>query len=506
MGRQEPLLSYNTTRSSRTRGANRSVKGGLLSQLHTNSHQESPSTPKLTPRKAILAIFLALLGLTLLHRPGSNRYNGVPRYGNGLRTPEERARHILSHTPLIDGHVDFPIVLRFLYGNHIYGDNFTQPFEQGELPGQVDLHRLRQGQSGGAFWSLFVPCPANGSDFSDQNYAASVQFTLDQIDVMARLQAAYPSHFSQKVDSSNAFEAFKQGKLISPFGIEGLHQIGNKASNLRKFHELGVRYATLTHNCHNKFADAAILSSPDRKAEPLWGGVSPLGRKVIHEMNRIGMIVDISHVRYDESIIIFNTPGLIKFDSEDTMLDVLGGGHEWTGSEAPVIFSHSSAYSICPHPRNVKDNVLQLVKKRNSLVMVNIAPDFISCVDTGNENGIPEFYPQNSTLAHAAQHIIYIGNLIGYDHVGIGTDFDGIPSVPEGLEDVTKYPDLIAELLRQGVSNVEAAKVVGGNLLRVWKDVDTVATRLQAKGQLPLEDDLPMLRFEDTQEAFLETA
>lgn len=125
-----------------------------------------------------------------------------------------------------------------------------------------------------------------------------VQFTLDQIDVMSRLQAAYPSHFSQKVDSSNAFEAFKQGKLISPFGIEGLHQIGNKVSNLRRFHELGVRYATLTHNCHNKFADAAILSDPDRKAEPLWGGVSPLGRKLISEMNRIGMIVDLSHVRY----------------------------------------------------------------------------------------------------------------------------------------------------------------------------------------------------------------
>ncbi|KAF4968862.1 hypothetical protein FSARC_3797 [Fusarium sarcochroum] len=470
MGRQEPLLSYNTTRSSRTRGPNRPVNGGLLSQLHNHPHHDTPSTPKLAPRKVILAVFLALLGLSLLHRPVSNRYNGVPRYGNGLRTPEERARHILTTTPLIDGHVDFPLV----------------PFEEGELPGHVDLHRLRQGQSGGAFWSLFAPCPANDSDFSDDNYAASVQFTLDQIDVMTRLQAAYPNHFSQKVDSSNAFEAFKKGKLISPFGIEGLHQIGNKATNLRKFHELGVRYATLTHNCHNKFADAAVLSNPSRKAEPLWGGVSPLGRKLIAEMNRIGMIVDLSHV------------------SEDTMLDVLGGGDEWSGSQAPIIFSHSSAYSVCPHPRNVKDNVLQLVKERNSIVMVNIAPDFISCVDTGNENGLPEFYPQNSTLAHAAQHIIYIGNLIGYDHVGIGTDFDGIPSVPEGLEDVTKYPDLIAELLRQGVSNVDAAKVVGGNLLRVWKDVDSVATQLQRRGQLPLEDDLPKMKFEEAREASLE--
>ncbi|PTD10028.1 putative dipeptidase [Fusarium culmorum] len=490
MGRQEPLLSYNTTRPSRSRGSNRSVKGGLLSQLHNNS--------------AILAIFLALLGLSLLHRPVSNRYNGVPRYGNGLRSPEERARHILTTTPLIDGHVDFPIVLRFAYGNQIYDENFTQPFEQGELSGHVDLHRLRKGQSGGAFWSLFALArrmtltslmrtmlPVSvffASSGNLPNQIIGVQFTLDQIDVMTRLQAAYPSHFSEKVDSSNAFEAFKKGQLISPFGIEGLHQIGNKAANLRKFYELGVRYATLTHNCHNKFADAAVLENPTRKAEPLWGGVSPLGRKLVHEMNRIGMIVDLSHV------------------SEDTMLDVLGGGKDWSGSEAPIIFSHSSAYSVCPHPRNVKDNVLQLVKERNSIVMVNIAPDFISCVDTGTENGIPEFYPQNSTLAHAAQHILYIGNLIGYDHVGIGTDFDGIPSVPKGLEDVTKYPDLIAELLRQGVSNVDAAKVVGGNLLRVWKDVDTVAARLQVKGELPLEDDLPKMKFEEAREASSEHA
>lgn len=134
------------------------------------------------------------------------------------------------------------------------------------------------------------------------NQTIGVQFTLDQIDVMTRLQAAYPSHFSEKVDSSNAFEAFKKGQLISPFGIEGLHQIGNKAANLRKFYELGVRYATLTHNCHNKFADAAVLENPTRKAEPLWGGVSPLGRRLVHEMNRIGMIVDLSHVRYVASI------------------------------------------------------------------------------------------------------------------------------------------------------------------------------------------------------------
>lgn len=315
---------------------------------------------------------------------------------------------------------------------------------------------------------------------------------------MTRLQAEYPRDFSQIVDSSNAFKAFKEKKLISPLGVEGLHQIGNSAANLRKYYDLGVRYATLTHNCHNKFADAALLENPMRKAEPLWGGVSPLGRQLVHEMNRIGMFVDISHVRLvtllSDSL---NQLMLMYYDSEDTMIDVLGGNKDWSGSKAPVIFSHSSAFSVCAHPRNVKDHVLQLVKERNSLVMVNIAPDFISCVDAGNKNGLPDPVPENATLDQVVKHILHIGNLIGYDHVGIGTDFDGIMSVPKGLEDVSKYPDLVAEMLRQGVSDADAHKVVGGNLLRVWKEVDAVASQMQADGVLPMEDDLPGLKFEE---------
>ncbi|CAM1508497.1 Fc.00g053450.m01.CDS01 [Cosmosporella sp. VM-42] len=469
MAPAEPLLPLR--KKSNTKQDAQSEKGGL---------QQPPTTPKVTPRKAILTVFFILLCLSWLDKPLTHCHGGIPKEGHGLKTVEDRARQILSTTPLIDGHVDFPILLRVFYGNHIYYDNFTKPFEQGELPGHVDLKRLRDGQSGGAFWSLFAPCPSNGSDFADENYASSVQWTYDQIDLMTRLQVEYPHDFSPVVDSSNALEAFKQGQLISPFGVEGLHQIGNRASNLRKYYDLGVRYATLTHNCHNKFADAAILENPSRKAEPLWGGVSPLGRRLIDEMNRIGMFVDISHV------------------SEDTMVDVLGGGSDWSGSQAPVIFSHSSAFSVCPHPRNVKDHVLQLVKERDSLVMVNIAPDFISCVDEGNKNGIPTPVPANATLAQVVNHILHIGNLIGFDHVGIGSDFDGIPTVPKGLEDVSKYPDLVAELLRQGVSDADASKVVGGNLLRVWKEVDAVAADLQAKGTLPMEDDLPQIKFEET--------
>lgn len=212
-------------------------------------------------------------------------------------------------------------------------------------------------------------------------------------------------------------------------------------------------------------------------AKPKWGGVSPAGRELIGEMNRLGMIVDLAHV------------------SQDTMRDVLGGSKDWEGSAAPIMFSHSSAYAICPHPRNVPDDVLQMVKKKNSIVMVNFSPDFVSCItNTSDPSGMPEFYPANSTLAHVVDHIVYIGNLIGYEHVGLGSDFDGIPTTPEGLDDVSKFPDLVAEMLGRGVSDEDAGKVVGGNILRVWRDVDEVAEEMQRRGVKPVEDKLPSLR------------
>lgn len=258
-------------------------------------------------------------------------------------------------------------------------------------------------------------------------------------------------------------------------GIEGLHQIGNSLSTLRLYHSLGVRYATLTWNCHNAYADAALVSNATGhtvKSTPLWHGVSPAGRDLIREMNRMGMLVDLSHV------------------SDDTMLDVLGHGkHNWTGSLAPPIYSHSSVRAICPHPRNVPDHILKLVKERDGLVMVNFAPDFISCRDVGSDTGIPEPVPEEATLDRVVEHIMYIGELIGYDHVGIGTDFDGIPTVPKGLEDVSKFPDLITALLKKGVSYKDAGKIVGRNLLRVWEATDKVARKLQRE-MVPIEDDI----------------
>ncbi|KAF2876421.1 membrane dipeptidase-domain-containing protein [Massariosphaeria phaeospora] len=427
-------------------------------------------------RPAVALLLLLALGLWL--SPLSSFVPGTRRQQcQHGRTVEQRVADVLRENPLIDGHNDLLIFLRGRYQNHIYDSEFKDKFENGGFPQHVDLPRLDQGKQGGAFWSAFMPCPAgNGTDFSDENYSQIVRLTLDQLDLFQRLGQSYPKYFTPSSDSAEALQAFENGRLISPAAIEGLHQIGNSLSTLRLYYQLGVRYATLTWNCHNKYADAALESGPNFQpvlATPFWHGLSPAGRDLVTEMNRMGMLVDLAHV------------------SAETMKDVLVGNGKgnWTGSVAPPIFSHSSAYAICPHPRNVPDEILQLVKQRNSVVMVNFSPDFISCVPGKTPSDLPDFYPPNSTLNQVVRHIRHIGELIGYDHVGIGTDYDGIESTPKGLEDVSKFPDLVAELLRQGVSDQDVGKIMGRNVLRVWQEADAVAAKLQAH-MVPLEDDL----------------
>ena len=384
------------------------------------------------------------------------------------------AARVLAENPLIDGHNDLLILIRFLHGNHIYNENFTKPFEDGGMYGQFDLARAEEGQLGGTFWSAWVPCPKDGFDFSDENYYPFVKATLEQIELFERLSVKYPKYFTPSSTAKEAEYNWSKGKLISPLIIEGLHQIGNSISTLQLYHELGVRYATLCWNCHNKYADAALVEIDGETvaSKPYHGGVSKAGQELILEMNRLGMMVDLSHT------------------SDDTMRDVLGGNPDkWNGSVAPPMFSHSSARAICPHPRNVPDDILQLVKKRNSVVMVNFAPDFISCKASNSSSGIPEFVEETNTLDHVVKHIMHIGELIGYDYVGLGSDFDGIPSTPRGLESVANYPDLINALLEKGVSEEDAGKVAGRNVLRVWHEVDKVAARLQKEID-PVEDDL----------------
>ncbi|KAM0690288.1 hypothetical protein Q7P36_009055 [Cladosporium allicinum] len=422
----------------------------------------------------------SLAGLVLIFIAAA--YYGLYSYGIPGHAVRSQAQTILDENPLIDGHNDLLILLRVAYHNKINHDNFTKAFEEGGLAGHLDVPRLKQGQQGGAFWSAFVPCPADGLDFSDRNYAGSVKTTLEQIDLFQRLSDRYPEYFTLSRSAKEAERAFANGNLISPLAIEGLHQIGNSLSTLRLYHSLGVRYATLTWNCHNKYADAAVVSVDGKSvaSKPYHGGVSEAGRQLILEMNRLGMLVDLSHV------------------SVDTMRDVLGGGSSssgdpkketWRGSISPPIFSHSSAKALCPHPRNVPDDILHLVKARNGLVMVNFSPDFISCVDVGDPSGLPQYVDANNTIAQVVRHITYIGDLIGYSHVGIGTDYDGIETTPRGLEDVSKFPELVEALLESGVNAGDVAKVVGRNLLRVWHEVDKVATELQRR-MAPIEEDL----------------
>jgi membrane dipeptidase len=418
----------------------------------------------------LLLIFIAAVTY------GSYFY-GVP--GHAVKS---QAEVILAENPLIDGHNDLLILVRALYDNKINGENFTKAFEKGGLAGHVDVPRLKQGQQGGAFWSAFVPCPANGLDFSDAAYAPYVRATLEQIDLFQRLSEKYPDYFTLSRSAKEAEQAFADGKLISPLAIEGLHQIGNSLATLRLYHSLGVRYSTLTWNCHNKYADAAAVTIDGKfqASKPYHGGVSKAGQQLILEMNRLGMLVDLSHV------------------SVDTMRDVLGGSPEkgWKGSIASPIFSHSSAKAICPHPRNVPDDILQLVKKRNGLVMVNFSPDFISCKDVGDESGLPEYVKEDNNLEQVVKHITYIGEMIGYDHVGLGTDYDGIEDTPRGLEDVSKFPDLVTALLEKGVSAKDAAKIVGRNLLRVWHEADRVAAKLQKEIE-PVEETLGRIEWDD---------
>ncbi|KIW28927.1 uncharacterized protein PV07_04779 [Cladophialophora immunda] len=432
----------------------------------------------------LLAAVVVAVGVAFkddLHRP---HLYLLPLIPSSLLSLDQRVARIMAVTPLMDGHDDLAWSVRWHFRNHIYDQDFRSKFEGGGMPDHFDLARLKQGRQGGLFWSCFIDCPADGFDFSNANYASTVVLALSQMDLIHRLQAAYADVFSPAtLDSTAALTAFRRhGKLLSPIGLEGLHMIGRNASMLRLYHQLGARYVTLTHNCHNAFADAAQLAAHDDPhgldaaipAAPHWGGLSPLGTQLIREMNRLGMIVDLAHVH------------------PATMHDVLAGNQtkSFPGSRAPVIFSHSSAHALCPHPRNVPDHILPLVQQTDSVVMVTFVPGFISCVNSTTPGTIPTFYPANSTLDWVADHIMYIGGKIGFEHVGIGSDFDGTPTTPRGLEDVSKFPDLLKELLKRGLSDRQVEGITGGNLLRVWKRVEEVGREMQREGVTPMEDDI----------------
>jgi len=388
-----------------------------------------------------------------------------------------RVDRVLAKTPLIDGHNDLPWELRDRSKGHLAtidlrSDTAKLPAPEGGSPLMTDIPRLRAGRVGGQFWSVWVPTELEGND--------AVQATLEQIDLVKRMVAAYPADFQMAYTAADIRRIHRSGKIASLIGVEGGHSINNSLATLRMMYDLGARYMTLTHTRNTGWADAATDT-------PTHQGLTLFGQEVVREMNRLGMLIDLSHV------------------SPEAMQAVLAV------TEAPVIFSHSSARAINSHPRNVSDDVLQLVAKNGGVVMMNFYPAYVSEASNqweadyaaeqtrynsppyaGLYIGQPEkaqaaleawekAHPKPIvTLSEVADHIEHIRKVAGIDHVGIGSDFDGIPEGPKGLEAVDRYPALLEEMMRRGWSDADVAKLAGLNVLRVMERAEQVAARVQA--------------------------
>ena len=381
---------------------------------------------------------------------------------------QARVARILAETPLIDGHNDLPENFKERVNDHLDRLDIAADTSRLAQPLHTDIPRLRRGGVGGQFWSVFVPTTLEGPP------AAVALF--EQIDLVHRMIDRYPETFAFAGSADDVERIHRSGKIASLIGIEGGYSIADSIAVLRQAYACGARYMTLTHWKSIAWADAATDA-------PRHGGLTRFGREVVREMNRMGMLVDLSHV------------------SDKTMLDALATG------QAPVIFSHSSARALCNHPRNVPDDVLRRVAANGGIVMVNFAPGFVSeAARVASEPAEAEWarlgalYPNDpervaselrafsaerpvpdATLAQVADHIEHIRAVAGIDHVGIGSDFDGIGRTPVGLEDVSKYPGLLAELLRRGWTDADVRKVAGGNILRVMREAERVSARLRAE-------------------------
>ena len=404
--------------------------------------------------------------------------SGVPALGADTSDYHARVVEVLKRTPLIDGHNDLPWEIRERFKGRLTlidlaSDTSKIPPPQDRAALMTDIPRLRAGLVGGQFWSVWVPVDIKGPE--------AVQITLEQIDLVKRMAARYPKDFEVAYTASEVRRIHKSGKIASLIGIEGGHQINDSLAVLRQMYELGARYMTLTHTRNTGWADSATDA-------PLHHGLTPFGIEVVKEMNRLGMLVDLSHV------------------SPETMQAALAV------SEAPVIFSHSSARALVDHPRDVPDDILRLVAKNGGVVMVNFATGYVSAArnqwdaDRAAEmtrNNSPPFvglyigqpdrakaalarwdaeHPQPvTTLEQVADHIEHIRQIAGVDHVGLGSDFDGIPDGPRGLESVAGFPTLLIELMRRGWSDADVAKVAGENVLRVMSAAENVAAKLRAQ-------------------------
>jgi membrane dipeptidase len=366
----------------------------------------------------------------------------------------DAATALLSRYPLIDGHNDLPWELREVRGPQASHTDLTATLDFTH----TDLPRMARGKVGAQFWSVFVPGSLAGE--------AAVAATLEQIDFVRRMVRRYPDAMELALTAADVERIFAAGKVASLMGAEGGHSIASSLGVLRMFYELGVRYLTLTHNSNTGWADSAT-------DEPDSGGLNEFGRQVVAEMNRLGMLVDLSHV------------------APQTMRDAL------YATQAPVIFSHSSALALCDHPRNVPDEILAELPGNNGVCMVTFVPPFVSqeCREWERElageldrRGLdPMDRPARAmvreewakskpapkaTLGQVADHIEHVRSVAGAGHIGIGSDFDGVDYLPEGLSDVSCFPALFAELLERGWSEEDCGRLAGGNVLRVMRDAE----------------------------------
>jgi membrane dipeptidase len=393
---------------------------------------------------------IAVLALMLLGLAETSTFADEP-----IPPISERARKIHASGMVFDGHNDLPWRLRAAGDMALDSIDLTKRSDVGH----TDIPRLREGGLKAQFWSVYIP----------SEHANPARTVLEQIDLVHRMVERYPDDFAMAYTADDVERIVKSGKIASLIGIEGGVAIENDLAMLRIFARLGARYMTLTHNTTLDWADAAT-------GEPKHDGLTPFGERVVREMNRLGMLVDISHV------------------SPATMADAI------RVSKAPVIASHSSALAISPHPRNVPDEILKELPKNGGVIMVNFYPGFI-VPEAGNQwqavrelrakypdraqlrQAMAEYRKQNpvrpGTIKDVADHIDHIVKVAGIDHVGIGSDYDGIESVPVGLEDVSTYPRLTDEMLRRGYSEADIHRILGGNILRAFRKAGEVAAVLQ---------------------------
>ncbi len=375
-------------------------------------------------------------------------------------------RQLLRKVPLIDGHNDLPWQYR-KHTNDLSAIDLAHDCSKVKPPLVTDIPRLRSGAVGAQFWAVYVPPIPSGPP--------AVEAVLEQIDVVHRMVARWPEAFELALTAADIERIHRQGKIASLIGMEGGHSINNSLAVLRMMYALGARYMTLTHTKTTDWADAA-------GDEPKHHGLTAFGEQVIREMNRLGMLVDLSHV------------------TDETMRAAL------KVSQAPVIFSHSSVRALCNSPRNVPDDVLELTARNGGVVMVCFLPGYLTergrvamAASDAEKERLGKLYPANSArfmeemeawhrkhpspheanLGDVADHIDHVREVAGIDHVGIGSDFEGFHGAPEGLEDVSCYPALLAELMRRGYKREEIKKVAGWNLLRVFREAEKASARLK---------------------------